>query len=174
MGYGIPAAIGACMAGGGRQVVCLVGDGGAMVNLQELQTIAHHELPIAIFVFVNNGYMTMQYTQETHFGREAASSLMSGVTCADFVEVAKAIGIDAYYMRELHHVKGGLHGGVLRKGPILIAVTMPQNQLLQPRVQSKTVDGKFVPVPLHDMWPYLSREELAENMQTLDARAFSA
>jgi hypothetical protein len=51
---------------------------------------------------------------------------------------------------------------------------MPLNQLLQPRVQSKTVDGKFVPVPIHDMWPYLSREELAENMQTLDAPAFSA
>jgi acetolactate synthase-1/2/3 large subunit len=176
MGYGIPAAIGACMAGGGRQVVCLVGDGGAMVNLQELQTIAHHKLPIAIFVFVNNGYMTMQYTQETHFGREAASSPQSGMSCPNFRAVAASFGIsskdiesDLQSMIEYIFETRRLHGS----RPFLCEVPMPSNQLLQPRVQSKTVDGKFVPVPIHDMWPYLSREELAENMQTLDEREFS-
>lgn len=169
MGYGIPAAIGAAMAGEGRQVVCLVGDGGAMVNLQELQTIAHHRLPIAIFVFVNNGYMTMQYTQATHFGREAASSPQSGMGCPDFVDVSRALGVDSIYADDLSYIGDGLG-----RGPILTAVHMPSNQLLQPRVQSKVVDGKFVPVPIHDMWPYLSREELAENMRPLDAHENSA
>ncbi len=173
MGYGIPAAIGACMAGGGRQVVCLVGDGGAMVNLQELQTITHHQLPIAIFVFVNNGYMTMQYTQETHFRREAASSPQIGIQCSNLVRIADAMNIPSYGIYSKRFL-GVVKDAIKQKYPTLCSVHMPANQLLQPRVQSKTVDGKFVPVPIHDMWPYLSREELAENMQTLDAHEFSA
>ena len=70
MGYGLPAAIGAHYGSGGKQVICLTGDGGTMFNLQELQTIAHHQLPIKIFVYDNHGYRTMKFTQGNHFGRE--------------------------------------------------------------------------------------------------------
>jgi len=165
MGWGIPGAIGACLAGGGRQVVCLVGDGGAMLNLQELQTIAHHKLPIAIFVFCNNGYMTMQYTQTTHFKREAASSPESGMSCPDFVEIAEVFGIYAGIMTDRQFdsdLDWWLHTRTVC--PSLCEVHMPPGQLLVPRVQSRMEDGKFVPAPIEDMWPYLGREEFAAQM----------
>ena len=73
MGYGLPASIGAYRAGGRRQTICLAGDGGMMLNLQELQTIAHHNLPIKVFVFANNGYATIRMAQENHFGRHSIS-----------------------------------------------------------------------------------------------------
>lgn len=176
MGWSIPAAIGACLAGGGRQVVCLVGDGGAMLNLQELQTIAHHKLPISIFVFCNNGYMTMQFTQQNHFGREAASSPGSGVSCADFTKIASAMlpmGA-AWILRPSPYLLnvGEVVQGVLdtaRKTPALCEVHMPPNQLLIPRVQSRMENGKFIPTPIEDMWPYLDRDEFAEQMGATEA-----
>lgn len=169
MGYGIPAAIGACLARHGRQTVCLVGDGGAMLNLQELQTIAHHRLPIVIFVFVNGGYLTMQFTQATHFKREAASSPRSGLSCPDFVEVAKAFRIESWRITRAAQLEPSWSAPsldyLLSCGkPILCEIHMPKDQLLIPRVQSKVEDGKFVPVPIEDMWPYLDREELRANM----------
>jgi acetolactate synthase-1/2/3 large subunit len=140
MGWGIPAAIGACLASG-KQTICLVGDGGAMMNIQELQTIVHHKLPITIYVFENGGYLTMQYTQGTHFKREAASSPASGVSCPDFIKIADAFEFSG-----------------------LGVVNMPRGQKLMPRVQSRMEDGKFVPVSLEDMWPHLPADELKSNM----------
>ena len=164
MGWGLPAAIGACLAAPGRQVVCLVGDGGAMLNLQELQTIAHHKLPIAIFVFCNNGYMTMQYTQATHFKREAASSPDSGMSCPDFGDVADAFELAVKYCRERDDVNDVVSETLSLKCDVLCSIYMPPNQLLIPRVQSRMEDGKFVPTPIEDMWPYLDREEFAAQM----------
>ena len=137
-----------------------------MLNLQELQTIAHHKLPIAIFVFCNNGYMTMQYTQTTHFKREAASSPESGMSCAKFWRLAEAFDIwdidedsvDDRIESALNMYRNG------RKIPTLTEIDMPPAQLLIPRVQSRMEDGKFVPTPIEDMWPYLDREEFAAQM----------
>jgi len=92
MGWGLPAAIGASFASA-RQTVCLTGDGGLMMNLQELQTIVHHQLPVAIFVFENDGYATMRIAQNTHFKREVMSSPRSGMSLPDFGAVANAFGI---------------------------------------------------------------------------------
>ncbi len=165
MGWGIPAAIGACLGSGRKQTICLVGDGGAMMNLQELATIVHHDLPIKIFVFVNGGYLTMQYTQNNHFKREAASSEKSGVSCPNFECVADAFGMDAHAIRRQgEHFDWHLRTVMTSKRIQLCEVHMPPGQLLQPRVQSKMKDGKFVPVPLDDMWPYLPADELAKNM----------
>jgi len=136
-----------------------------MLNLQELQTIAHHKLPIAIFVFCNNGYMTMQYTQATHFKREAASSPESGMNCPDFVEIAEVFGICAGKMTDRQFdsdLDWWLHTRTVC--PSLCEVHMPPGQLLVPRVQSRMEDGKFVPTPIEDMWPYLDREEFAAQM----------
>ena len=139
-----------------------------MLNLQELQTIAHHKLPIAIFVFCNNGYMTMQYTQNTHFKREAASSPDSGMSCPDFGYVADVLGIgtnDCGRCGESleNEIRDTLESNRLNL-PTLCQIFMPRNQLLVPRVQSRMEDGKFVPTPIEDMWPYLEREEFAAQM----------
>lgn len=162
MGWGIPAAIGACLGSGRKQTVCLVGDGGAMLNIQELQTIVHHQLPISIFVFVNNGYLTMQFTQNNHFQREAASSPQSGMSCPDFKKIAQAFGMSWSGVAHQEDLANELFEYL--KEPCLVAVHMPLGQLLQPRVQSKMQDGKFVPVSIEDMWPHLPPDELQANM----------
>ncbi len=100
MGYDLPAAIGAWFGavaerGQQRRVICLAGDGSIMMNLQELQTIAHHRLPIKIFVLNNRGYLSIRTSQTNFFGRLAGEGPDSGVSFPDFVAVATAFGIPA-------------------------------------------------------------------------------
>ena len=168
MGWGLPAAIGAALAGERkRQVVCLTGDGGAMMNLQELQTISHHRLPIAIFVFENDGYATMKIAQNNHFGREVMSGPRSGLSLPEFTKIAKSFNI---YTTEFNSLNALSHSmgpilDIASQGPILVVMHMDPNELISPRVQARTQDGKFVPADISDMWPYLPREEYALNMQ---------
>ncbi len=162
MGVGIPMAIGAKLAGGKRQVVCLVGDGGAMVNIQELETIARYKLDIKIFVFCNDGYQTMQYTQRTHFGRESASSGHSGFSCANFEVVADGCGIrcmrECGSTAELYEVADTLAD----PQSSLCVVRLPKDQILAPRLMSKLNDkGEFILPAFDDVWPHLPPEELA-------------
>ena len=168
MGYGLPGAIGACIAGKGRQTVCLAGDGGMMLNLQELQTVVHRQLPLKIFVFCNDGYMTMQHTQKQHFGRESISSLDSGMSLPHFRRIAAAFGMISHRLHGGHDVETlneGLRYCFRSQGPMLCEIDTPVGQILAPRVQSKMENGKFVPTPLEDMWPYLDRDEFMSNMR---------
>jgi acetolactate synthase-1/2/3 large subunit len=165
MGYGLPAAIGACLScEKSRQVVLIAGDGGMMFNLQELQTVAQHELPITMFILQNDGYHAMRATQMNYFGRESIASEKSGVTCPDFLRVAKSFGIEAEWLPSLDAITYRLAHWKI--GPSLSTVDVPRDQPLQPRVQSRMEHGKFVPVSLEDMWPYLPRDELAAIMAT--------
>ena len=164
MGYGFPASIGACFASNGRQTICLTGDGGMMFNLQELQTVTHHRLPLVIFVFANNGYMTMQYTQMNHFGREAISSPQSGLSCPDFVSVARAFGIKAAHICNQTELTESIGDILASSEPFLCELQMPEHQLLIPRVQTRVEAGRFVPTPIEDMYPFLERAEFKANM----------
>ena len=69
MGYDLPAACGACFGIGKKRLVCVSGDGSIQMNLQELQTIVHHKLPIKLFVINNNGYQSIRITQRSFFER---------------------------------------------------------------------------------------------------------
>lgn len=166
MGWGIPAAIGASFAAPNRQVVCLTGDGGAMLNLQDLQTIAHHQLPIAIFVFENNGYATMKIAQNNHFRREVMSGPRTGMSLPDFVKIAKGFGI---YVREFSS-QGLLQRSledifeITSQGPMIVVMHMEPGEIIQPRVQAKSENGKFLPADISDMWPHLPRAEYEANM----------
>lgn len=154
MGYGLPASIGACIAGGGRSTYCISGDGGMMFNLQELQTIADNLLPIKLFVVANNGYKTMQITQGNHFSREAISSPESGLACPDFVKVAEAIGIPAWNMHSNDEAEQWMEHVISRPHPMLCQIHLSRSQVIAPRVQSKVVNGRFVPTPIDHMFPY--------------------
>lgn len=161
MGWGIPASIGAAFAAPGRQVVCLTGDGGAMMNLQDLQTIAHHQLPIAIFVFENNGYATMKIAQNNHFNREVMSGPRSGMSLPDFTKLAKAFGIYFVEFNRQNMLADSLKGifDVASQGPVMAVMHMEPNEIIMPRVQARSENGKFVPADISDMWPYLPRPE---------------
>lgn len=95
MGFGLPGAVGASFARNKGEVLCLATDGGMMLNLQELQTIAHHRLPVKIIVFANDGYGMIKATQKTLGHLRSAVDRKSGLSCPNFVRVARAFGIDA-------------------------------------------------------------------------------
>ncbi|MBF0371892.1 MAG: thiamine pyrophosphate-binding protein [Alphaproteobacteria bacterium] len=165
MGFGLPGAIGACYAAGRRQVICVSGDGGLMFNVQELQTLAHNKLPVVLFVLANRGYLTMKLMQHNHFGRFVGSEPSSGVSCPDFVELAKAFGIPGLHIRSNRDLEEHLDAILASDGPMVCEIEMPEMQPLIPRVQTmKGPDGRLLPTPMEDMYPFLDRAELRANM----------
>jgi acetolactate synthase-1/2/3 large subunit len=173
MGYDLPAAIGAYFGavderGTQDRVICLAGDGSIMMNLQELQTIAHHRLPIKIFVLNNAGYLSIKTSQTNFFGRQAGAGPDSGVTFPDFVAVATAFGIPACRLASADFAQH-LEAVLASDGPYLCDVILDETQGFEPRMSSRKLeDGTIVTPPLEDMFPFLEREELANNRLNAD------
>lgn len=165
MGYDLPAAIGACVAGG-RETVCLAGDGSLMMNLQELATVAHYKLPLKIFVLNNEGYVSIRQTQENFFNaRYVACDSRSGVGFPDFVRVGRSFGLKTEVIDRPGTMKAKIKKVLSSKGPVLCDVRLPADHKFMPKLSSeKRPDGSMVSKPLEDMWPFLDREEFARNM----------
>lgn len=168
MGYDLPAAIGAwfgALAARGEQkrIVCLAGDGSIMMNLQELQTIAHHRLPIKIFVLNNRGYLSIRSSQANFFGRLVGESPDNGVGFPDFVAVATAFGIPARRVASADSA-ASIAEVLAAEGPQLCDVILNPGQGFEPRMSSRKLpDGSIVTPPLEDMFPFLDRDELERN-----------
>lgn len=169
MGYDLPAAIGAYFGavaerGTQQRVICLAGDGSIMMNLQELQTIAHHRLPIKIFILNNRGYLSIRTSQTNFFGRLAGEGPDSGVSFPDFVAVASAFGIPSRRLASADFADA-LADTLAQPGPCLCDVILDETQGFEPRMSSRKLDdGTIVTPPLEDMFPFLDRDELASNM----------
>lgn len=164
MGYDLPAAIGAAIAGSDRQVICLAGDGSLQLNVQELQTVAHYQLPLKIFVLNNNGYLSIRTSQKGFFGDVVGESPVSDVTFPDFVKVAQAYGLPTMRLASAEF-EGGLLDTLNATGPMLCEVMLDPAQGFEPRQSSRPLpDGRIVSAPLEDMFPFLERDELAANM----------
>lgn len=166
MGYDIPAAIGACLAKGKKQVICLAGDGSIMMNLQELQTIRHHNLPIKIFVINNDGYISMKQTQANFFdGRLTAADSSSGLTCPDFTEVGKGFKIKSITLENPREIEKTIQQVLDLNEPVICEVIVEKHYNFEPKLSSKKLeDGTLVSSRLEDMFPFLDREEFKGNM----------
>jgi len=164
MGYDLPAAIGAAFAHRGR-VICLAGDGSSMFNLQELQTIVHHRLPIKVVILSNEGYLSMRTTQKNFFhGNYVGEGPRSGVSFPDFVKVGEAFGLPSVRIAELDFA-GALDRFLAAQGAGLAEVVLDPEQLFEPKLAARQLpDGKIVSPSLEDMWPFLPRQELQQNM----------
>lgn len=173
MGYDLPAAIGAyfgaiAVRGTQERIICLAGDGSIMMNLQELQTIAHHRIPIKIFVLNNRGYLSIRGSQKNFFGRLAGEGPDSGVSFPDFVAVATAFGIPARRIASANF-PDQLADVLATEGPCLCDVILDETQGFEPRMTSRKLDdGTIVTPPLEDMFPFLDRDELARNLWPAD------
>ncbi len=164
MGYDLPAAIGAAVAGDGRQVICLAGDGSLQLNMQELQTVIHYKLPIKIFVLNNNGYLSIRTSQKGFFGDVIGESPESDVTFPDFIKLAQVYGFQTKRLDNADF-ESGLRDVLNTTGPVLCEVMLDPAQGFEPRQSSRPLpDGRIVSAPLEDMFPFLDREELASNM----------
>ncbi len=166
MGYGLPAALGASIVNKKGRTICLEGDGSIQLNIQEFQTIVHNRLPLKIFVYNNKGYVSIRLTQNGLFeGRYVASSEDSGVSCPDFIKVAKAYGIHTEKITEHKNMDKIIKKVLSYEGPVFCEVMVSPEMKFSPKSASMQLkDGSFVSRPLEDMAPFLSREELKNNM----------
>lgn len=166
MGFGLPAAIGASFASEGGEVMCLNCDGGMMLNLQELQTIVHHALPIKIFVFNNDGYLMIKHTQKALFkAKPVGTNKLSGVSCPDFSKIGVAFGIPTFQIRSWDECDATLRQVQSARGPVICEVFMHPEQLFSPKLSlvAKS-DGTLVSPPLEDLSPLLPRDVIKDAM----------
>jgi acetolactate synthase-1/2/3 large subunit len=164
MGFDLPAAIGAAVAAPSKRIICMAGDGSIQMNIQELQTVVHHNLPIKIFVLNNDGYLSIKSTQNSFFGLPVGSSPQSGVSFPDMVKIGNAYGLKTFRIEGLNFEKQ-LKEILDTPGPVLCDVVLDIEQLFEPKLSSKKLeDGRMVSAPLEDMFPFLSKEELLSNL----------
>jgi acetolactate synthase I/II/III large subunit len=164
MGYDLPAAIGAAVAREGQRVICLAGEGSLQMNIQELQTLAAHRWPIKLIVLNNGGYLSIRQTQANFFGHEFGASAASGVTFPDHAKLARAYGLNGTricgpdFAEELRRI-------LASSEPEVCEVILDPDQPFDPKLSSRRLpDGRMISSPLEDLSPFLSREELRENM----------
>ena len=167
MGWGLPGAIGASFARGRGEVLCLNCDGGMMMNLQELQTVAHHRLPIKLVIFNNDGYLMIKHTQKALFGQTPyiGTDEASGISCPDFSKLAAAFGFPAFQIRTWADADRVLPQLQALEGPAICEVFMDPEQPFVPKQSvAPKADGTLVSPPLEDLSPLLPRAELAKAM----------
>lgn len=165
MGYGLPAAIGACMANGKGRTVCVTGDGSIQMNLQELQTLVTYKLPLKLFVLENESYLAIKTTQQAFFqGRFTGSNPASGVVCPDLSKIAAAYGIPYISIsRNGRPLQDAIRLTLGTQGPVICEVHMHPEQTLYPKSASfmDKETGRMSSAPLDKMAPFMS-EELQE------------
>jgi acetolactate synthase I/II/III large subunit len=166
MGYGIPASIGVCLGSGGKKTVCVDGDGGFQLNIQELATIAHLKLPIKFFVLNNSGYASIRASQTNFFGGpNIGCDSNTGVAVPDYEKIARAYGLETAVIEDQSDLHSAVHRVLHTPGPVVCDVHVIADEIRAPRVTSiQRADGSFVSKPLEDLWPFLDRHEFTENM----------
>ena len=167
MGYGLPAAVGACVSLGRKEVTLVTGDGSLMMNLQELQTIAGNALPVRIFLIENDGYHSIRQTEKNFFGGTPVGiGPDSGdLSFPDFSAVAGAFGLRYTACRANDTIREDVRRALMLPLPCLISVKVTTAQGTEPKPSSRRLsDGSMVSAPLEDMAPFLAREELREEM----------
>jgi acetolactate synthase-1/2/3 large subunit len=165
MGYGLPAALGACVGIGKKSTICLEGDGSIMMNIQELQTVIHNRLPLKIFILNNRGYHSIRQTQCNFFKeRYVGVDQGSGVSFPDTEKLANAYGYDFYRITNEEGADSVIESILKNDRPLICEVHLSIDQNFEPKSSSKILpDGKMVSMPLEDMYPFLSDEEMEQN-----------
>jgi acetolactate synthase-1/2/3 large subunit len=164
MGFDLPAAIGAAAAAPDKRIICLAGDGSIQMNIQELQTVAQHKWNLKIFVLDNGGYLSIKSTQNNFFGLAVGSGPDSGVTFPNMEKIGTAYGIPSFTIDQFDFQKQ-IDEVLEMEGPVICNVVLDTEQMFEPKLSSKQLpDGKMVSASLEDMFPFLSKEELASNM----------
>ena len=163
MGVGLPYAIGAAFAEPNKLITCLNCDGGIMMNLQELQTIVQHNLPVKIFIFNNDGYLMIKHTQKLFFnGRYNSVDSSTGVLLPEFERIA--YGFKIPYAR-IDKIEDLDTINLEYKGPVIIEVFMDPEQNFIPKVKGVILEDEsiFAP-PLEEMSPLLPFETIQKEM----------
>lgn len=168
MGYGLPAGIGAAMADPGRMTVVVTGEGSIQMNLQELQTIVHHHLPIKIVLINNGGYHTVKQTQHNYFHDNyiGVGPESGDISFPTMRKIAEAYGIPYIKVERNEEVEDFVEQILHSEGTLLAEAFVDPSQITDPKASTRKLpSGVMVSAPLEDMAPFLDREELAEVMR---------
>ena len=165
MGWWV-AGIGACVANDRKNTVVITGDGSLQMNIQDFACIRKNNLPIKVFIFDNNGYLLIRQTQKNFMnGRLFGESPETGVWCPDAMKIAEAYEIKGVQISSKDEIDEKIQEILDYNGPVICDVKVPEWQLIVPRVSSKKLpDGSLVSSEFEDMFPFLSEEEMKENM----------
>ena len=168
MGYDLPAAIGVACAVGGKDVICVTGDGSMQMNLQELQTILTNRLPIRLFVINNQGYHSIRQTQGNLFGGHCKVGIGPESHDLEFPllqKLADAYGYPYFNVKSNQELGDFLDRMFSTDGPVIGEVFVGIGQKFEPKSATKRLeDGRLVSPPLEDLAPFLERDELKRNM----------
>lgn len=161
MGYDVPAAIGGAIASG-KRVFCVTGDGSIMMNLQELQTIVQYDLPVSLVIFNNDGYGAIRQTSKNFFnGTCIGCTPDTGVSFPSFKKVADAFGFEYMQCEKNSDVEDVLEAFFNSDKRVLLEVMQAFDDPVTPKVMSRLDEnGKMQTPALHDMYPFLEKEEL--------------
>jgi acetolactate synthase I/II/III large subunit len=157
MGWALPASLGVAVAAPDRQVVSVFGDGSLQTNIQELQTLAHHQFNIKTFVISNDGYASIRNTQKNFFqGFFVGSTPDSGVTLPDLRKICEAYGLPYVRCENRGVLAQRLREVLDAKGPVICEVMAQVDQRILPVVPSSLLpDGSMRSKALHEMVPVL-------------------
>ena len=168
MGYGLPAAIGACVASGNKPTVCIEGDGSIMMNLQELQTILTNKLPIKLFLINNDGYHSIRQTQNNLFSNHTKVGIgpeSGDLSFPSFKKLAEAFGYPYYEAHSNSEMKEKVDKALSVDGAVFCEIFVSPKQNFEPKSATKRLeDGTLVSPPLEDLAPFLPREEMLANL----------
>lgn len=166
MGTGLPGSIGTCLASGRRRTICVNGDGGFQLNIQDLETVRRLNLPIKYFVLCNGTYASIMATQRNYFAaRMVGSDPSSHLTLPDIRRVSEAYGIESCEIQDHTDIGNRVQAVLDRPGPVVCAVKVSSDQVTAPRATSSVrPDGTIVSLPMEDMAPRLPREVFLSEM----------
>ena len=165
MGWGLPAAIGSYYAKKktSSNIICLSGEGGFQMNIQELATIMHNKIPMKIFIFNNGGYLTIKQTQILGFnGRIMGSDKNSGLSFPNYNSIADAHNMLYKKITNHKNLKNEISKVLnLKKAVICELIMSPNEEQIPKAVNRRDANGKSMPAKLEDMYPFLSKDELS-------------
>ncbi|MBX9577424.1 MAG: thiamine pyrophosphate-binding protein [Chthoniobacterales bacterium] len=165
MGFALPSAIGACLAAGNKETICVDGDGGFQMNVQELALVAQWKLPIKIFVLNNDGYASIRTSQQNYFKQLVGADSSSGLALPDLQKIAAAYEIPAVRLENHENLALKIRSVLATPGPVICEVMVLPEEERVPRLSSmQRPDGSMVSKPLEDLWPFLDRQEFLSNM----------
>ena len=165
MGYGFPAAIGACVSRAGKRTICIDGDGSFQMNLQELQTVVYNHLNLKIIYFNNNGYHSIRQTQTNLFKGQPLVGVCdgTGLSFPEAERLAYAYQVPFVKVSKQDDIKM-LIEAMESEGPLFAEIVVDETQNFAPKLSSKVLpDGKIVSPEIDDMFPFLDREEYESN-----------
>ncbi|MEH6669072.1 thiamine pyrophosphate-binding protein [Halopseudomonas sp.] len=165
MGYGLPASIGGCLGSGSRRTISIDGDGGFVMNIQELEVVRRLHLPIKYFVLNNNGYASIRASQGGYFKQTIGCDPTSGLTLPDISALAAAFGLPTMRVDGTGDLRSTIEQALALDGPVMCEVMVEPDQAIGPRITSRIgQNGVMVSSPLEDLFPFLERDELRANM----------